>query len=1525
MDLDLITNKLEIARKELLDLSFRNPLLNFKLRKASGLEFFNVNISDVYEYLVDDEKTITFTTEDSTKASRLKVLMDEKQLHKRLSQTYRQAKLYLEEKGANTLFLALGFLKWFLDDVEYHAPLILVPVNIKKADSMDRYSLEYSSDDVRFNISLVTKIQNDFSINLEYNDEDFEIMDYFRFIDNSIYQKKEEGWEVLSNYAALDFFSYGKYLMYQDLDVNRWIKDKKLINSEVISGLLLDGFKDRLIDEGNINDLIDPKSFYQVVDADSSQALAIYDVNNGHNLVMQGPPGTGKSQTITNLIANQVALGKTVLFVAEKKAALDVVERRLKSVGLKDLALELHSHKTNRKDVLKSIEDTMNLGEPKISENIELYEKYEHLESDINRYKNAVNKPIANSKLAPINIYGDLLNQKTRLDDENIRIPRVEFENITFWTDGDYERKLGVLREFVDVLNRIDKPFKHPFYGIELDSCMPFEQVSIKERIDELEDALSLLIKAVGDLGGALDTKASTIFDSFRLSNSITKCKDIKINSLNSRSYLFSEHQDFLLDIIQKGKTAKLFYEKNYHLFRKDAFSKNDFINIYEQYENSSLFDSNRKDLKARLQKFMENDKFNQDKLKGLYLFKKTEEYFDLKNDMIREAFDVSYTGIILTDWDDILRETKEIISLHNDINSYLIVPSMKMAIMDPQLMERLTKANENFLSCFQEFKDELNKYIEISRFDSIKRFGYLKWYMDMPLNEMRRLFQDLSINADRIVEIVDYNSVREKMENEGLNPLVELSLVWKGKYDNLIEILKQERLEALINYSFQESLELRDFKKYNHERQIEMFKELDRKIMIENIKFILKKHYEKMPKINDNSPSVNLLRREFQKKRNQMPIRKLLSRAQDAILKIKPVFMMSPLSVASYLEPGEMSFDLVVFDEASQVRPVEAFGALLRAKQIVVVGDSNQLPPTNFFDSLTNKYDPLTDEDYDVANMESILSLLLAKNIPERTLSWHYRSRHKSLIMLSNKEFYNSSLKIFPSVNDLDTNAGLVFRYFPNTIYQRGKTRTNPKEAKEVIKEVFNHAINHPELSLGVVSFSMAQSDEIYKQFENAMKNNQDSRIDEYFKMHQEEPFFIKNLENVQGDERDVIFISIGYGRDENKHLTMDFGPLNKEGGERRLNVLITRARIKTEIFSNITSYDINLARTNAKGVIALKKYLDYAQNRKAFETKNKDSDLCSFLVFLKNKLIDYGYQVDSNVGVKGFGVDLGIVDPKDPNRYLLGIECDGGSYANFDYATDRERIRTSVLGNLGWKIYHLWTTDYYRNPKGEFEKLLNYIVSIQNKEPKINITCKETIDIKRSKTVLQIEDDMVKDYKAYNGPKRRISLLDEIDNLKVLAEKIINVEAPIHVKEVYHRIQQITQVSKLSDKMKKNIASSLSLLPLEQIELRNDFYYIKNKSIIIRKRDNLDIKSKRIDYIPKEEFEEGTFYVLNRGLATTRDEVLTEVANIIGINRSNPKLSPIIDEALNKFIMDNRIYVEGDIYYVNDRKEEE
>jgi very-short-patch-repair endonuclease len=502
----------------------------------------------------------------------------------------------------------------------------------------------------------------------------------------------------------------------------------------------------------------------------------------------------------------------------------------------------------------------------------------------------------------------------------------------------------------------------------------------------------------------------------------------------------------------------------------------------------------------------------------------------------------------------------------------------------------------------------------------------------------------------------------------------------------------------------------LRSFSSAEHESAITRFRKADDEFRKLTAAYITARLSGNLPAEDDESrsPSWGLLRRELKKKSRHKPVRQLVQEAPDVITTLAPCVMMSPLSVAQYLPPEQALFDVVIFDEASQITVWDAVGALARGRQAIIAGDPKQMPPTNFFARADDDPDGDVDQEGD---LESILDEMIGASIPQRVLNLHYRSRRESLIAFSNLHYYDNSLVTFPAPVHPDQGVRLIR---PTGTYARGKARNNQGEAKAIVAEIVRRLTHEDEgvrsKSLGVVTFNAEQQTLIENLLDEV--RGRDPSIEWAFNgEHAEEPVFVKNLETVQGDERDVILFSVTYGPDESGHITMNFGPLNRTGGERRLNVAMTRARTEMLVFSTLPPDRIDLDRTSARAVADLKHFLEYAERGPAMLGAAVHGSLgdfeSPFETAVARALRDRKWEVRPQIGVSAFRIDLGIVHPDHPGRYLAGVECDGAMYHSSAVARERDKIRQQVLEGLGWTLFRVWSTDWWTNWQGALAKL--------------------------------------------------------------------------------------------------------------------------------------------------------------------------------------------------------------------------
>jgi hypothetical protein len=594
-----------------------------------------------------------------------------------------------------------------------------------------------------------------------------------------------------------------------------------------------------------------------------------------------------------------------------------------------------------------------------------------------------------------------------------------------------------------------------------------------------------------------------------------------------------------------------------------------------------------------------------------------------------------------------------------------------------------------------------------------------------MPPAQTAHLANDVLGRSNRLNAWCAWRKARQKAIVLGLSPLVEGLERGEIQLGRVRDAFETDYCRWWLNAVVDADEVLRTFVSAEHEKRIRDFRELDDRFINLTQAWVraqLSADHPSPERVARGS-EWGLLRYEMQKKTRHLPLRELMSQASGAVMRLTPCLLMSPLSIAQYLPAETANFDVVVFDEASQITVWDAIGAMARAKQVIMVGDPKQLPPTNFFNRAESDAD-----DTDVeAELESILEECIGANLPTMKLSWHYRSRHESLIAFSNHRYYDGDLVTFPSpvTNDRAVSLNLV----SNGQYERGGARTNKSEAKALVADLVGKlkapGFRDSGLTIGVVTFNTEQQSLIEDLLDE--ERRKDPSIEPYFMESQLEPVFVKNLESVQGDERDVMYFSITYGPSIDGAMPMNFGPMNQQGGERRLNVAITRARQELRVFASFRPERMDLSRTQALGVRDLKHFLEFAERGaralgEAVAGSIGDFD-SPFEQAVSLALTEKGWILHSQVGVSAFRIDLGVVDPDAPGRYLAGIECDGATYHRSASARDRDKLREHVLRGLGWEILRIWSTDWWIDIPGTVEKIHGQLKALLEEQQKMRV----------------------------------------------------------------------------------------------------------------------------------------------------------------------------------------------------------
>lgn len=1416
----------------------------------------------------------------------------------------------LLEKGINVLYMAFGFLKWKEkeeSDIFYRSPLILIPISLDSTESKDAiFSVVQYEDEINTNPTLSYVMKNEFGLAMpEYQDEnnsEESLTDYFNRVQALVSKK---GWDVNDN-VAIGTFSFLKMNMYKDLEENeskilKNINIKKLLNRQTDEELK----KEKII---NIDDYFKEGrelSLHNVVDADSSQMQAIIQAQSGKSFVLQGPPGTGKSQTITNLIAEFLYNHKKVLFVSEKLEALNVVYNNLKKVGLEDFCLELHSHKTNKKEVISELYRVLNKNKTIVTTNADdEIQELKKSKKQLDEYNIALHTIEPVIERTPYQIIGAIEKYNDGNEIFEYAIPSIEEKGIDYLKDS---------AEMIDNYSKHAELIgfdyhQNAWYGFEKEDINYSEKLQLKKNLNKAITYLEDLKTLSDDLKNNLSIELSMVSDIYKYTE-LFKAISV-LNFFDKNIFIKNQLQKIYEKTVAYNKkqeeinTSKNEFEK---IFSNDIYEIN--INdYYLRFKNEYIlsfrfFNSNyRRDFKV-VKRYLNNHKSKLKYNDIVDLLRKGKEIQSAEKDLDNlESSIISFLDNKEQkyNWKELENELSPLVNtLKEDFEPFLSVDYKRFINLKSFIKD--TVENINKLKTEQVVIDELQKYFN-------EEIANLKEY---DIDELIEIFTNCLNDFDNLENWIKFAKLMKKFEDKDLVEFIDKSI------ENNIEVLKLENTFKLMFYTqwmyyiISKNETLHNFTRVSQDSAVQNFRKKDK------LKFEIAKA-EIVSKLSSERPSINTLAsgsqvstlvREAGKKRKQKPVRILLSSISELVQTLKPCFLMSPLSVSTYLSGDSCKFDVVIFDEASQIFPWDAIGAIYRAKQVIVVGDSKQMPPSNYFNAeISDDSDDENYEDDDSLDFESILDLC-ATSFNQQRLSWHYRSRTEDLINFSNKNFYDGTLITFPSASKDNTNTGVDFYYVERGVFDR-KTKTNIIEANKVVDLVFEHFKTTPERSLGVVAFSISQQNVIESIIQE--RREKDDKYAEYFDSKKPERFFVKNLETVQGDERDTIIFSVAYAKDKDGKFLHNFGPLNRKGGERRLNVAVTRAKYNVKLVSSIKGYDIDLGKTKAVGAKLLKEYLEYAESgMQNISNSNIQTNIFEadgvFEDEVYNTLTHAGYIVTRNVGCSEYKIDLGVKHPT-KSDYVLAIECDGNNYHSGRTTRDRDRLRQEVLEKLGWKFYRVWSTDWFTNRKVEKKRLLDFVAkTIENFNNKENVKPNKEVVLAEEKPVFILEQESIKKdlksefkeyeiydiYDIYNKTGKPASFNNVIYNL-------VKTEAPITEELLLKRTVGFWGNEKVTNVVRYNFANSMRRHP--EIKKIKDYYVVDVKQPIEMRIPKEGDSPRDILLIPNVELSSGIRKIIEFNVGINKDGLFRTIANLLGFTRIGDNIRSKLEEALDE-----------------------
>jgi len=1348
-------DRLERWKRKLLDLTLRNKMLNFKDgAKSIRIECPEPHVledalsegrrfkilpqlsvlgeGDVRDAKLHEERTNADARRqmaiDALARNELHSTLDEKDLTARLTDLYRITRTAFEEGGSNILFLALGFLRWRQDEKgkgqELRAPLLLVPVSLERSSVRAGFRLALHEDEIRFNPTLLEMLRQDF--NLRMTELEGELPTDGSGIDVArvwsivrAHVRDVRGWEVTTE-VVLSTFSFTKFLMWRDL-----VERMHLLKQNSVVRHLVDTPKHSYGDDrpfpspARLDYERHPSEVFAPLSADSSQLAAVFAAAGGKDFVLHGPPGTGKSQTITNMISQLLAMGRKVLFVSQKTAALEVVRRRLVDVGLGEYCLEVHSSKAQKSAILNQLKTSWHERTvPDAREWKEAAEELAELRSELNALVAALHTRRSNG-MSAYQTFGIVVAHRGRYEDV-----------VLSWPDETHDEAFlanlrKTCRDLSTALRAAGDPSEHPLRGIRTLGWSPGWRTELTIALDSLMKAIAPLRDAVRRIGDAIGLPGADSYAAMRAVALLTTLLT-RPEARKAARCIAADHATLrsAIEELQSLKTKAAEITSGLSGTYSASVFKEDLRAILADWRAASeanfLFRGSRQGKVRRILQPFSTAQVPIDL--GTELVKLLElQEVRASAERLREVF-----VAIGTSWEGIDTDTTEVqgwLEWAAHARKVSSLAADALGLDRSPMLERVrglladhaqwepggmgAEAAGHFLVQWEAATSAITAVARLAGLGdgSIPLAEGSRWIEETTAIAMR-----WKSNLGRAQEWCFWNQSGSRAAELGLGPLV--AAIGRGTVgpEEVATAFEAAYARWWADRIVDCDHVLRSFVPARHEDVIARFRAADERV-VELSKRIIKAHLSgdiPPPNAFGADREWGTLAREITKRARHMPVRRLFSEIPSVLTKLTPCVMMSPLSIAQYLPPDSSPFDVVIFDEASQIPVWDAIGAIARGKQVVIVGDPEQLPPTSVGERGVDEIEDGTD----VEDQESILDECLAANIPQIRLDWHYRSEHESLIAFSNKHYYRGELVTFPS--PLTTDQAVRYVHVPGGVYERGKGRINQEEAKAVVADVVRRlrdpSFRERKQSLGVVTFNAEQQ----RLVENLLDQERRSypELEDFFdRARWHEPVFVKNLENVQGDERDVILFTVAVAPDQAGRGVATISSLNKEGGYRRLNVAITRARREMVVFATLRPDQIDLSRTNARAIRDFKHFLEFAERgpralAEAFAPTGRDTE-SPFEDAVKKALESRGWEIHTQIGVSKFRVDLAVVHPDAPGRYLAGIECDGATYHRSATARDRDRLREFILTRLGWRIRRIWSTEWWMDAERALEAL--------------------------------------------------------------------------------------------------------------------------------------------------------------------------------------------------------------------------
>jgi very-short-patch-repair endonuclease len=1561
-DQQKIRAQLRKWQEHLLDLTKSNPLLGINRSRVSKLRITDPQARELFEALVVDEAELKLPLATRRNAKTQPQLeLDEAdaqanyqiepgevefeatpiELMRRLRRIYDNARTSVEERGVTTLHVGFGTLVW--NDAwlgESISPLWMLPAQLVSKGPNVALRLLASDEEMRLNPALELYLRERHKIKLPEMPDEPTSDTLLEFLRNVELATQEHRWRVTDD-LWLTTFSFESLVIYEDLNAMADAAVGHPVIAALARAMEIGGAPEQTPDE--LDELATPDVVpIPILPVDSSQLHALTSSAAGNHQVVHGPPGTGKSQTISNLIADALGRNKTVLFVSSKMAALNVVYRRLAEEGLGRFCLEAHSTKAGKAKIVDELRRTLATEDTRDSGRLDAQvESLLRARRELNRYVqelHRIQEPLGRS------IYQAIGRVETLASVPEVR-GKLPWADALTATPSELEDRVDALGRLGAHSQVFDNREYHPWRGFT-DTTL-----GVRER-EGLESSLRLVLAYTQQFQCTLPGFSSLVAENDQLSLSdleqlrtpLLSASELDrmpsswhtstAEEMGGRAELFETAARQLVEFGQKVPTyasvLALPFEDGRNLLERGVTTyPNWYTRISPRYWQWRA--EVRKAAKPAV-------RLNHAALVQLY--STVQRLLEIDQWLNSHQEDLANeTG------PSAVRDSAKVILAAKRFRVAAAVLDALKAIgktaagtagnVTEQFRQAVSAVCTTLPSCVPEFSGALNSL------DGHWPNGLVDGSQsrNVPLSLLNARISELLSALDRIQEWTILNRLLQKCASLGLMPFLDALDLVTAKVAR--EAFERRFYTIWVSTAIARSDVLSTFNAGERQELVAKFKLLDggvRKASSSRIQAVAAESARRIQHAQTNvgaGSEVSILRRELQKRKKIKPLRKLFAEIPHALQALKPCMLMSPISVSTYLKPGSAIFDLVVFDEASQMPTPEAVASILRAKQVVVAGDRNQLPPTSFFRAAVE----IEDDDREQTDqtpegpLESLLDdcVAIVPFFRETSLKWHYRSRDERLIKFSNSLFYDNRLITFPSACTSGDGRGVQLSYVSDGVWDRGRSRVNRREAHHAAQTVIEHFTKYPSRSLGVVAMNAQQREAIEDAVSEAVRDRPD--ILPLMDPTRPEPYFVKSLENVQGDERDTMIISVGYGKDPDGHPSLNFGPINQEGGWRRLNVLVTRAKWQIVLITSMRSHELSGVNPNNRGAVALRDFIAYAERRCELpqpaaaptfdETNNFEDGVAAVLR-------DRGLLVDQQVGASKFRIDLAIRDHRDPSRYVLGVECDGATYHGSRTARDRDLLRQQVLEGMGWRIHRVWSTEWFNDRNRAIEAIL---ASLQQAEERPLEESIQAIPLPQPpvEPVVPSEIALAEQlspppsrrylggvpYRKYQEAADRDLLIQPRRKAELAATvtAIVEIEGPIHEDLLCVRLKEICGVDRTGSNIQSNMTDAIYLAIRDRsIERRQQDFLWRPGQSIARFRLGDDHFERPLQWIHRDEIALALLFLVEDQFGMSRSDFPRAIGRLFGLFRVPANVADYISDVVNALVDRGTLREDGD-----------